>query len=164
MSSYIPLLPDLRRDNIVLYTIPAFWFIAITPRLFGMRLYEKQTGSKFDPRAPRNFSESVASAPNLDQASKDYIVRGEAAMLNSFENFGPFSAALVAGSVAKLSPTTLNALTFTYLGSRVVYTWVYMNSTTVQMGYARTVSYMTGLGCLFAIFIKAGTKFKNAAV
>ncbi|KAM3421796.1 hypothetical protein BST61_g2174 [Cercospora zeina] len=89
MSSCMPSLPDLRRDNIALYTIPAFWLIAIMPRLFGMRLYEKKTGSKFDPRAPRNFSKSVASAPKLDQESKDFITRGEAAMLNSFENFGP---------------------------------------------------------------------------
>ncbi|GIZ37565.1 hypothetical protein CKM354_000100900 [Cercospora kikuchii] len=164
MTSYLPGLPDLRRDAIALYTIPAFWLIAVTPRFLSMRLYEKQTGSKFDPRAPRNFTESVTHASKLDQDTKGFIVRGEAAMLNSFENFGPFTAAVVAGSAAKLNPATLNGLTIAYLGSRVVYNWVYMNSTTIGMGYARSMSYLTGLGCLFAMFIQAGTKFKNAVL
>ena len=100
----------------------------------------------------------------LDKATKDTISRAEAAQANGFENFGPFCAAVVAGSAAKLDPATLNYLTIAYLGSRVLYNVLYIKSSSIAVAKARSAAYVAGLGCLFTMFIKAGTSFKNAVL
>ncbi|KAI5356936.1 putative membrane-associated, eicosanoid/glutathione metabolism (MAPEG) protein [Septoria linicola] len=161
MASYIP---DLTRDNISLYTIPLYWVISIFPRFYGATLYEAKTKEKMDTRTPRGFVKQAGDSQKLDQASKDLISRTEAAVANSFENFGPFTAAVVAGSAAKLDPLVLNSLTFVYLGSRVLYSVLYINSTTLAVAKARSAAYVVGLGCLFTMFVQAGTRFKNAVL
>ncbi|KAF7192246.1 hypothetical protein HII31_06278 [Pseudocercospora fuligena] len=158
MASY---LPNLQRDNIALYTIPAFWAISIYPRLFAAKLFETETREKFDAKAPRDFQGLVAANLTLDESKRGRIRRAEAACANGFENFGPFAAAVTAGSLAGLDALTLNGLTLGYLATRVFYNWCYIAGETAGMAKARTAAYMGGLGMLMTIFVKAGQKLNG---
>ncbi|EME76842.1 uncharacterized protein MYCFIDRAFT_168884 [Pseudocercospora fijiensis CIRAD86] len=154
-------LPDLRRDNIALYTIPAFWAISIYPRIFALKLFEAETSEKFDTRVPRDFQGKVAANTKLDESKRGRIRRAEAACANGFENFGLFAAAVTAGSFAGLDPLTLNGLTLGYLVSRIFYNRYYIAAETAGIAKVRTAAYMGGLALLFTIFIKAAQKLNK---
>lgn len=100
MAAY---LPDLTKDNVSFYAIPAMWAVSITPRLYSSWLYQKNTNTMMDMRAPREFSKTASNDSRLHSDIKGRICRAEAAQANGFENIGLFAAAVVAGNVAKLS-------------------------------------------------------------
>lgn len=131
------------------------------PRVYGTSTYKKATNKAFDDRAPRAFVKTVESDPALDTATKNRILRAEAAVLNAFENFGPFCAALAAANAARLEPALLNGLSLAYLASRVVYSFVYVNNETHSLAAVRALSYTGGMGILFTLFIKAGNKLSS---
>jgi uncharacterized MAPEG superfamily protein len=85
------------------------------------------------------------------------ILRAEAASSNGFEGLPVFAAAIVAGNNAGLSTSTLNALSITYILSRVVYNWVYIFlSGNRKYAGLRTPVWLVGLGSALTLFIKAG--------
>ncbi|KAF2430677.1 hypothetical protein EJ08DRAFT_633411 [Tothia fuscella] len=144
--------------NYSLYTIPLAWALAIAPHMYAASL----GGSKFDNTAPRTYTSSLKEDQTLDKATKDKIIRAEGAQSNGFENLPLFAAAVVAGNVAKLDNWSLNALSGGYLISRVVYNVLYVNNTTEGTANARSVSYLSGIGILFTLFIKSGNALRNS--
>ncbi|KAF4548639.1 Hypothetical protein D9617_26g078510 [Elsinoe fawcettii] len=141
--------------NLSLYTIPAAWVLSIIPHFYAASL------GKFDNKNPRAYVRDTENDQSVDKATKAKIARAEAANANNFENLGLFAAAVTMGNVAKLDNWTLNALSGGYLASRAVYNWLYINGTTDAKANARTVSYLTGVGIVFAFFIKSGNKLAN---
>lgn len=68
---------------------------------------------------------------------------------------------MVIGNVAKLPNETLNTLAAAYLASRVAYNALYIGGTTDMMSNLRSVSFLTGVGIIFAFFIKSGNAMRN---
>lgn len=64
-------------------------------------------------------------------------------------------------SVAKIDNWTLNALSGGYLASRVVYNLVYINNESEALAMARSTTYVTSIGMVFALFIKAGNVLRD---
>ncbi|CAK3827527.1 hypothetical protein AC579_4558 [Lecanosticta acicola] len=157
-------IPDFRRENISLYTIPVFWAIIMYPRYYAATTYNKHTQKSLDGRKPREFAQTIQDSAQLDATTKGRLARAEAAVANGFENFGPFAAAVVAGSAAKLDPAFLNSVTIGFLVSRVVYNWVYITGESTWKAKMRGATYMSGMGMLFAIFISAGNRLKQAVL
>ena len=120
----------------------------------------KSPEKKFDNSAPRTLVPSLDSNQSLDRETKLTIVRAEAAQQNGFENVGLFAAAVVAANYAKVDSWWLNALSFGYLGSRVGYNVLYLNG----VGGPRTAVFLGGVGMIFAMFIQAGNKVRNAVL
>lgn len=116
-----------------------------------------------DSRMPRDFVKTIEQHNSIDDIGKGRLRRAEAAVANSFENFGPFAAAVVAGSTAKLDPSVLNLLAIGYLLSRIAYSYLYIQSDTPQKAKARTFAYLVSMGFLFTMYGKAGGKFKNGS-
>ncbi|KAI0121153.1 hypothetical protein BJ170DRAFT_600160 [Xylariales sp. AK1849] len=145
---------DLTR-NFSLYTIPAAWVLCIAPHAYAASL------GKFDNKNPRTYTREIESQPSIDKATKATIVRAEGAQQNGFENIGLFAAAVVIGNVAKLDNWSLNALSAGYLASRVVYNILYIRGTTDALSNARSVSFLTGIGIIWTLFIKSGNVLKN---
>ena len=79
------------------------------------------------------------------------IHRCEGAQTNGFENIGLFAAAVLAGNFAGLPAPTLNLLSGGYVVSRVLYNWIYINSTRPAMALARTGMWSVGIGILLAL-------------
>lgn len=125
--------------------------------------FESKTSEKMDTRQPREFVKTIENHASIDVIGKGRLRRAEAAVANSFENFGPFAAACVAGSAAKLNPLLINMLSIGYLVSRIAYSYLYIQADTPQKAKARTFAYLVSMGLLFTIFVKAGGEFKNGA-
>ena len=150
---------NLTTTNISLHTIPFAWLIAITPRIWARRTYISLHNKDLDLHHPRNFSATLSEDTDLDAQNRGRLLRAEAAMDNGLDNIGLFAAAIVAGNSAGLSPRVLNALSVGYLGSRVIYNYVYIQD---WVG-ARVASFFGGLGMCFALLIMAGKRFGNSS-
>lgn len=157
MASY---LPNLSRDNISLYTIPAAWLIALMPRFYAASTYKASTGKSFNAVNPRLFVGECSSTQSLDSTTKGRILRAESAQQNSYENLGLFAAAIVAGNAAGLTPSTLNGLGLAYVGVRFVYNHIYIFQDLVPT-QVRTLAFFASVGCYMALFVQAGWKWNE---
>ena len=160
MASYIP---NLYRDNISLYTVPAAAVLCVAPRFFAANTYKAATSKKFDSMQPRSFSETVKGDQSLDAKTKGRIVRAEAAVLNGFETLGLYAAAVTAANAAGVGAGTLNGLSLAYLTIRLTYNHIYIYQDLLPT-QVRSFSWMASLGVIFSMFILAGNRFKNAVV
>ncbi|KAI9052922.1 hypothetical protein LZ554_003194 [Drepanopeziza brunnea f. sp. 'monogermtubi'] len=141
-----------------LYTIPAAWLVAFIPHPYAVSLSQK-----FDNRSPRTYIKSLESDQTIDQATKDRIIRAEAAQTNGFENLGLYAAAVVAGNVAGLPARTMNTLTAGYLASRILYNYIYITNTTQAASSLRSVAFVSGVGMIWTLFIKSGNVLRERA-
>lgn len=147
--------------NFSLYTIPAMWVVSFAPHFYAARLYESATKKSFPITAPRTLITKLDADQSLDNATKSKIIRAEGAQSNGFENIGIFAAAVVAGNVANVDNWWLNTLSMGYLASRVVYNLIYLNNESERAGHTRSVVFVSGIGMIFTLFIKAGNKMMN---
>lgn len=161
MASY---LPNLSTDNVSFYAIPAMWLISVMPRVWAGQLYQSKANKWMDIRAPRELAKTIADDKKFDTATRERIMRAEAAQANGFENIALFAAAIVAGNAAKLDPKLMNGLSITYLVSRLLYNYVYINNTTRRMALMRSAAFTSGLAIIFTIFIKAGAKMQASLI
>ncbi|MCJ1259051.1 hypothetical protein MMC24_006886 [Lignoscripta atroalba] len=157
MSALIP-----TTSNLSLYTIPIAYFInVITPRGYGLRLYYSRSPTAYyDNTNPRSLVTKISADQTLDQATKDRIVRAEAAQQNGVENVALFAAAVLAGNMARLDNWWLNTLSGGYLASRMVYIFVYVNNTSEGLAAARTGVFFVGLGLICTLFVQAANKLR----
>ena len=70
---------------------------------------------------------------------------------------------MLAGNLAGLPAQTLNGLSAGYLVSRIVYNTIYINNTTEMMANMRSLTYLAGIGQIFALFIMSGNVLKDRA-
>ena len=160
MAAY---LPDLTRDNISFYFIPAAWILAFMPRIYAANTYNAATKKHLDTRAPRQWSKTVSEEQGLDSKTKGRIMRAEAAQANGFENLGLFAAAITAGNAAGLSPSVCNGLGLAWLGSRFVYNHIYIFNDVVPAA-ARGLTYTAGVAMLMALFVMSGNKMRSSLI
>ena len=92
--------------------------------------------------------------------TKARIARAEGAQQNGFENIGLYAAAVVAGNIAGLNAATLNYLSGGYLLSRMAYNIIYINNESTTAGNTRTGVFLTGIGLIMTLFVKAGNKLQ----
>lgn len=67
-----------------------------------------------------------------------------------------FIGALLAGNLAHLAPSTLNAFAAFYLASRVAYNLLYINVTNQALSFLRSASFLAGVVSLMTLFVKSG--------
>lgn len=67
----------------------------------------------------------------------------------------------MAGNVAGLDAATLNYLGGGYLLSRMAYNVIYINNQTAATGNTRTGVFLTGIGIIMTLFVKAGNKLQT---
>ncbi|TKA32015.1 hypothetical protein B0A50_01261 [Salinomyces thailandicus] len=157
MASY---LPDLARDNISFYFVPAAWVLAMMPRFYAVSTYRAATKKSLDNNAVREWSKTVSNDQALDSTTKGRILRAEAAQANGFENLGLFAAAIAAGNAAGLSPSLMNGLGGAWLASRFAYNHIYIYNDIVPSA-ARSLTYISGMGMCMAMFVMAGNKMRS---
>ncbi|KAL2044965.1 hypothetical protein N7G274_002740 [Stereocaulon virgatum] len=124
--------------------------------MYATKLYESKTKREFDLTQPRSLVRKLETDQTLDQATKDTITRAEGAQSNGFENIPLFAAAVVAGNMAHLSPSYLNALSMGYVASRMLYTVIYVNNVNNTVAQGRSVVFLAGVGICMALFVGAG--------
>lgn len=149
-------------SNISLYTVPFAWALCLAPRVYATQLYQKASSRKFDNRQPRSLTKTVMENQSIDSGTKGRIIRAECAQQNGYENIGFFAAAVVAGNLAGLDTTWLNTLSVGYVISRILYNLIYINNTTASLASMRTVTFISGIGMIWTIFIMAGYKLRSS--
>ncbi|ORY75328.1 hypothetical protein BCR35DRAFT_353634 [Leucosporidium creatinivorum] len=143
-----------------LYAIPAGWIVAAAPHWYAGWLSKVSPDMKFfDNSAPREFLARVR-AQEKQTPDVGKFLRAEAAQQNGYENLPLFAAALVVGELTELPGMTLFA--GFYLGTRLLYNYIYIRSTTRRMGAFRSATYMVGLVSCLSIFVKAGNALNRA--
>ncbi len=149
-------------SNISFYTVPFVWALCLAPHVYATHLYQKGSSRKFDNRAPRSLTKTVMEDQSIDSATKGRIFRAESAQQNGFENIGFFAAAVVAGNLAGLDTIWLNTLSVGYVISRIAYNLIYINNTTANLATARTVTFISGIGMIWTMFIMAGNNLRSS--
>lgn len=66
----------------------------------------------------------------------------------------------MAGNVAGVDAATLNYIGGGYLLSRMAYNVIYINNESAMAGNARTGVFLTGIGLIMTLFVKAGNKLQ----
>ncbi|KAK4703337.1 hypothetical protein P7C70_g2889, partial [Phenoliferia sp. Uapishka_3] len=167
-------------SNYSYYAIPAAWVVAMGPHFYAAGLSKSSKElpdfTNAEPRefiqrcralekqtpVSRNSSNALTLSTNLVadltrqfyQVVKKYL-RAEAASQNGFETMALFAVSILAGNVAKLSATTLNGFAAFYLGSRVLYNLLYINTTKEGPANARSVTYVAGIVSICTLFVKS---------
>lgn len=143
-------------SNYSFYSIPVAWALAMAPHVYATSL-----SKTFDNRSPRTYCNIVENDQTIDKATKEKIIRCEGAQTNGFENLAFFASAVVAGNLAGIPANTLNLLSGGYLLSRIAYTFIYINNTTVAAGNVRSLAWIAGVAQIFTLFIKSGNLLKD---
>ncbi|RSH88993.1 hypothetical protein EHS25_002655 [Saitozyma podzolica] len=147
--------------NFSLYAVPAAFAVAFAPHAYAMALYNKERApgtQPWDGTAPKKNRDHVGDS-KMSPYMQDRYLRAEAANDNGFVGLPFFAAAVVAGNVAGLPKATLNSLAATYLVSRIVFTYLYVNGTTAAWGHARSLSWLAGIISCCTLFVRAGNKY-----
>lgn len=160
MDRILHLTTHFRQTNVSLYTLPVAWLLCLAPRIYAAATYYSSTSNSPNFLHPRSLAQKAISDRTLDTRSKNRIVRAEAAQANGLENVGYFAAAVVAGNFAGLEKGVLNGLALGYLGSRLVFNWVYVINETSLWAGVRTAVFFAGQGMIFALFILAGNELR----
>jgi uncharacterized MAPEG superfamily protein len=150
----------ITKTNISLYTLPVSWILCLLPRFYAAYTYTTSTSKPLDMLLPRALAARASADPALQHATRDRIVRAEAAQANGLENVGYFAAAVVAGNMAGLNKGLINCLSVGYLISRGLYSWLYVFGDTKTMAIARTGVFFGGQGLIWTLFILAGYKMR----
>lgn len=81
--------------------------------------------------------------------------------VNGMEALPLFFTTVLAGNFARLPARTLSIYSLGFLGSRVLYNWIYFAQRTAMGGNARSAVYFAGLFSSFYILIKSANKVYN---
>ncbi|GAA5966376.1 hypothetical protein JCM21900_003242 [Sporobolomyces salmonicolor] len=147
--------------NYSFYAVPAMWTMGIATHFYAIGLTKASNDlPDFDNVSPREFVNRVRKQEKQSPIVGKYL-RAEAAQINTFENLGWFSAAVVAGNIARLPTRYLNLFAGGYLASRLLYTLLYVNTTSAAWSHLRSVTFVGGVASIMTTFIKAGNVFNK---
>ncbi|GAA5903010.1 hypothetical protein JCM5296_004515 [Sporobolomyces johnsonii] len=147
--------------NYSFYAVPAMWTVGIVTHFYAIGLTKVSNDlPDFDVVSPREFINRVRTQEKQSPVVGKYL-RAESAQMNTFENLGWFSAAVVAGNLARLPTRYLNLFAGGYVASRLLYTLLYVNTTSAAWANLRTVTWLGGVFSIMATFVKAGNVFNK---
>ncbi|KAL6924905.1 hypothetical protein FSST1_002179 [Fusarium sambucinum] len=152
MESFLGL--DLTR-NYSFFTVPAAFFIAALPHAYTI-IASRGT---YDNANPRSHKNNIEKCEVFTKCDKQFLYRAKAATENGFETLGLYAAGIVAANFAGVSTPTVNALSFSYVASRVVYNvaylWLQANR---RLAPVRSLVWTASIGLIITLWIKAGNK------
>ena len=96
--------------NYSIYTIPAFWVLAVAPHAYSAALIYRGTNGRLDNANPRGASFAEMCKKSLDKKTLARVERARAAEANGFENLPLFAAAVICANMAGLDHGTLNSV------------------------------------------------------
>ncbi|KAM0346796.1 hypothetical protein ACHAPU_005136 [Fusarium lateritium] len=153
MDSFLGL--DLTR-NYSFFTIPAAFIVILFPNAYTITAGAKGT---FDNCNPRSHKNNIDNCSHLDKANKQFLLRAKAATENGLETLSLYAAGVVAANFAGVSTPSLNALSLSYVATRVVYNVAYLwLQTDPKLSRVRSLVWMASIGLIISLWVKAGNK------
>ncbi|KAJ4374295.1 hypothetical protein N0V83_003036 [Neocucurbitaria cava] len=127
-----------------------------------MSVIKKANNNKWNNHNPRSTETDERYRKGVPAEVYAKYERAEAAHKNGLgkeprlQNAPFFVGAVLAGNYAGLNSSTLNLITGAYLGLRVLYNVLYINTTTQKASYLRTFTWLSSTILLIGTYIKAG--------
>ncbi|KAF1841556.1 uncharacterized protein K460DRAFT_344463 [Cucurbitaria berberidis CBS 394.84] len=143
-------------SNYSFYSIPIYWIVALYPHAYAAGVIKKANNNKWNNQSPRSTEANEQYKKSVPADVYATYERAEAAHKNAMENAPFFIGAVLAGNYAGLSPSTLNFITGAYLGLRILYSVLYINTTTQKSSYLRSLTWLSSIVLLIGTYIKAG--------
>ncbi|KAF3045416.1 hypothetical protein E8E12_001410 [Didymella heteroderae] len=143
-------------SNYSFYSIPIYWFLALAPHAYAVAVAKKANKGYWDNTNPRNTGYLEKNIPKDALAKYE---RAEAAHANGMENAPYFIGAVLAGNLANLPASTMNTYTGAYISMRLIYSVLYINTTTLKNSRARSIVWLASTFALFTLYVKAANKF-----
>ncbi|RVD89064.1 uncharacterized protein DFL_000086 [Arthrobotrys flagrans] len=133
--------------NYSLLSILGTWGIAMGSHMYAVAAVN--TSGKnvaFDNANPRNQWEGLRARlpPDLFARSQ----RAQAASANGLEILGFWGLAVLAGNLAQLPTKSLNDHALVFLGSRVLYSILYINISTLKLSALRSLVWSVGIAAI----------------
>ncbi|RGP63581.1 membrane protein [Fusarium sporotrichioides] len=152
MESFLGL--DLTR-NYSFFTVPAAFFIAALPHAYTI-IASRGT---YDNANPRSHKDNIEKCENFTKSASFGAFTLTAATENGFETLGLYAAGIVAANFAGVPTPTINALSFSYVASRVAYNVAYLwLQADRRLAPVRSLVWTTSIGFIVTLWIKAGNK------
>ncbi|KAF8069083.1 hypothetical protein FPV67DRAFT_1669114 [Lyophyllum atratum] len=142
-----------------LFSIPVVWFVGFYPVALKSSLIRRTAG--FDNVEPRaNVARLAQKKVSPEIAGR--AARLEAAHMNGNEIYPLWGIAVLAANYAKMDNQTLNILSLSFIGLRVLYNFIYANQKNQFHGSIRTLVWMAGTSLPLYILIKAANAVRLA--
>ncbi|KAK6330001.1 hypothetical protein TWF718_003428 [Orbilia javanica] len=133
--------------NYSLLSILGTWGIAMGSHMYAVAAVNTSgKNTVYDNANPRNQWDELRARlpPDLFARSQ----RAQAASENGLEILGFWGAAVLAGNVAKLSTDSLNNHALVFLGSRVLYSMLYINISSLKLSALRSLVWGVGIAAI----------------
>ncbi|PWN93373.1 hypothetical protein FA10DRAFT_264031 [Acaromyces ingoldii] len=145
--------------NISVASLPITLFLAALPHWYSIGVAESrkiQGGwSNENPRAfVARLNARAAQGKRLSD-TEEMILRAQSCQQNGFEWFAVWAAAVILGNFAKLPQSTLTNTTFIHLVTRIIYTVLYVQTTSRKFSYVRTLVFNLGVAAQVRLIFKA---------
>ncbi|KAF6745395.1 hypothetical protein DFP72DRAFT_1176332 [Ephemerocybe angulata] len=145
---------------ISLYTLPLAWLFAYLPQVYRVKLMKQV--KVFDNDQPRQILNKISAKEGVDAKLKAKIARVEGAHYNGLESYPLWSIAVLAANVAGLNQRAINLTAGVYLGSRVVYNYIYIKQTRRWHTSMRTLVWLVGVGSSISLLVRSGNLVSSA--
>ncbi|CAG8621996.1 9476_t:CDS:2, partial [Funneliformis mosseae] len=129
--------------------------VAYYPHFVKGYLVSKQTGkwNNISPRDNVNKAEKQMTQDVWRRAK-----RCESAHQNGLENFPIFAAAVIVANMTGVPVSTVNFLSTSYVITRVIYNFIYMNNESASVAGLRTLTWGVSIGISFTLYFLAARK------
>lgn len=148
--------------NLSLFSIPAYFALALGPHVYSVLLIRSANNDKWDNANPRSELHSEAIRKSVPAATYAKFERSRAAHNNMLENMGFMVGAVLAGCMVRLDANFMNAMTASYLVTRLLYTIAYVQIGRLKRSPIRTLLYFAGNVILITLYIQAGLALAKA--
>ncbi|KAF2132410.1 hypothetical protein P153DRAFT_355018 [Dothidotthia symphoricarpi CBS 119687] len=145
-------------SNYSFYSIPVYWFLALAPHGYSVSIITKANNNVWNNANSRSPGWVASLQKTVPAETLATFERAEAAHKNALENAPLFIGAVLAGNMAGLSASTMNLSLGAYLGLRVLYTVLYVNTTRNKTASLRSLVWAVQTLILFGVYITAGNK------
>ncbi|PWY99171.1 hypothetical protein BCV70DRAFT_163258 [Testicularia cyperi] len=149
-------------SNLTWAALPAAFLLAAWPHWYTIYLAETnkvQGGwANTNPRAWVAQLNAKAATGKRLSALERTILRGQSCQANSFENVPTFVAATIFANYTKLDNSTINKFIITYLGSRFVFTLLYLKTDSYAKSFLRTAVFQVGILAMWYVWIAGSFK------
>ncbi|CAH0047081.1 unnamed protein product [Clonostachys solani] len=141
------------RNHISYFAVPAAFACAHIPHLYSVVASQ----GAYDNSNPRALKDSIASTGTLDEETKQRLIRAKRASENNYETIGLFAAGVAAANQAGAPTCVVNALSWGYVGFRVVYNFVYINLGGIrETHWIRSAVWSVCMWSSVGLFVAAG--------
>jgi len=142
--------------NLSFFAIPAYWVLTLLPHSYAISIMKKANNGRWNNSNPRSSKWDATLRESTPAEVYGRYGKAEAAHKNGMENLPIFVGAVLAGNIANVSTSTLDAFVVAYLCLRVAYTVVYISVSSHRFSLFRTAIWLVSTLMCMSIFIAGG--------